>query len=37
LDKLYTEEGNKSVADMVSVSAPKTMGMKGKTPSEKGY
>lgn len=33
----YTKEGNKSVADMVSVSAPKTIGMKEKAPSEKGY
>ena len=33
----YTKEGNKSVADMVSVSAPKTTGMKEKAPSEKGY
>ncbi len=33
----YTKEGNKSVAEVVSVSAPKTMGMKGKTPSAKGY
>ena len=29
----YTKEGNKSVAQSVSVSPPKTMGMKGKTPS----
>ncbi len=29
----YTKEGNKSVAQNVSVSAPKTMGMKEKTPS----
>ena len=29
----YTKEGNKSVAQMVSVSAPKTMGMKEITPS----
>jgi Cu/Ag efflux protein CusF len=33
----YTKEGNKSVADMISVSAPKTTGMKEKAPSEKGY
>lgn len=33
----YTKEGNKSVADMVSVSAPKTTGMKEKDPSEKSY
>ena len=33
----YTKEGNKSVAEMVSVSAPKTTGMKEKAPSEKGY
>ncbi len=34
----YTKEGNKSVAEMVSVSAPKTSGMREKTPSEKkGY
>ncbi len=29
----YTKEGNKSVAQSVSVSPPKTMGMKEKTPS----
>jgi Cu/Ag efflux protein CusF len=29
----YTKQGNKSVAQMVSVSALKTMGMKEKTPS----
>jgi len=29
----YKKEGNKSVAEMISVSAPKTMGMKEKTPS----
>lgn len=29
----YTKEGNKSVAHLVSVSPPKTMGMKEKTPS----
>jgi Cu/Ag efflux protein CusF len=29
----YTKEGNKSVAQSVSVSPPKTVGMKGKTPS----
>ena len=28
----YTKEGNKSVADMVSVSAPKTTGMMKKAP-----
>lgn len=33
----YIKEGNKSVAEMVSVSAPKTTGMKEKAPSEKGY
>jgi len=33
----YTKEGNKSVAQMVSVSAPKTIGMKEKAPSAKGY
>lgn len=33
----YTKKGNKSVAEMVSVSAPKTTGMKEKAPSEKGY
>ncbi len=33
----YAKEGNKSVADTVSVSAPKTTGMKEKAPSEKGY
>ena len=27
------KEGNQSVAEMISVSAPKTMGMKEKTPS----
>jgi hypothetical protein len=37
LEKLCTKEGNKSVADMVSVSAPKTTGMKQKAPSGKGY
>jgi hypothetical protein len=37
LEKLYPEEGNKSVADMVSVSAPKTTGMKEKAPYEKGH
>jgi Cu/Ag efflux protein CusF len=29
----YAKEGNKSVAQSVSVSPPKTMGMKEKTPS----
>jgi len=29
----YTKEGNKSVAQSVSVSPPKTMGMKEKAPS----
>jgi Cu/Ag efflux protein CusF len=29
----YVKEGNKSVAETVSVSAPKTVGMKEKTPS----
>ena len=29
----YKKEGNKSVAEMISVSAPKTMGMKEITPS----
>ena len=29
----YKKEGNKSVAEMISVSAPKTLGMKEKTPS----
>ena len=29
----YTKEGNKSVAQSVSVSPPKTMGMKETTPS----
>ena len=29
----YTKEGSKSVAQTVSVSAPKTMGMKETTPS----
>jgi hypothetical protein len=29
----YTQEGNKSVADIVSVSAPKTIGMKEKARS----
>jgi hypothetical protein len=33
----YAKEGNKSVADLVSVSVPKTTGMKEKAPSEKGY
>ncbi len=33
----YTKEGNKSVAEMVSVSPPKTTGMKEKAPSQKGY
>jgi Cu/Ag efflux protein CusF len=33
----FTKEGNKSVADVVSVSAPKTTGMKEKAPSEKGH
>jgi len=32
----YTKEGNESVADMVSVSAPKTTGMKEKASSGKG-
>jgi hypothetical protein len=32
----YTKEGNKSVAEMVSVSAPKTTGMKEIAPSKKG-
>ncbi len=31
----YTKEGNKSVAQSVSVSLPKTMGMKEKAPTEK--
>ncbi len=29
----YKKEGNKSVAEMISVSAPKTVGMKETTPS----
>jgi len=29
----YKKEGNKSVAEMISVRAPKTMGMKETTPS----
>ncbi len=29
----YKKEGNRSVAEMVNVSAPKTMGMKETTPS----
>ncbi len=29
----YKKEGNKSVAEMISVSAPKTMGMKETNPS----
>ena len=29
----YTKEGDKSVAQLIIVSAPKTMGMKEKTPS----
>ncbi len=33
----YTKQGNKSVAEMVSVSATKTTGMREKAPSEKGY
>ena len=33
----YKKEGNKSVAEAISVSAPKTMGMKEKTHSEKSY
>jgi Cu/Ag efflux protein CusF len=32
----YSKEGNKSVAEMVSVSAPKTTGMREKAPSKKG-
>jgi Cu/Ag efflux protein CusF len=32
-----TKEGNKWAAEMVSVSAPKTMGMKEKASSEKSY
>jgi Cu/Ag efflux protein CusF len=35
----YKKEGNKSVAEAISVTAPKTMGMKEKSPSstKKGY
>ena len=33
----YKKEGNKSVAEAINVSAPKTMGMKEKTHSEKAY
>ncbi len=33
----YIKEGNKSVAEMVSVSVPKTTGMREKAPSEKAY
>ncbi len=32
----YAKEGNKSVAQSVSVSPPKTMGMKEKAPSSTG-
>jgi Cu/Ag efflux protein CusF len=32
----YSKEGNKSVAEMVSVGAPKTTGMREKAPSKKG-
>jgi len=33
----YAKQGYKSVADVVSVSLPKTTGMKEKAPSEKGH
>jgi len=33
----YAKEGHKSVADVVTMSAPKTTGMKEKAPSEKGH
>jgi len=33
----YAKQGYKSVADVASVSLPKTTGMKEKAPSEKGY
>ncbi len=32
----YTKEGNRSVADVVSISTPSTTGMKEKAPSKKG-